>query len=116
MRYIRYSIVFLFLLIFNLALSSWWLIAAWFCLGLAVPILLRGVRFPLLLVVLSELAIGLLFWAVVWSRSGILTNLALNFDFPTAALASIAVGMNMLMALFCVGTSLYIRKWISAGF
>lgn len=112
MKYIKSVIVFILLLLFNLELSSWWLITAWFCLGLVLPILLRDIRFPLLFIVLSELTIGLLFWAVVWNRSGILSNLALNFDFPTVALASIAIGINVLTAFFCIGASLYIRRWV----
>jgi hypothetical protein len=112
MKYIKYFIVFFFLLLFHVVLSGWWLVVAWCLLGMILPIFLKDARFPLLVVLIFELIVGLLFWTIVWDRSGILTNLALNFQFPTVTLAAIAIITNTLIAFFCIGASLYIRKWI----
>jgi hypothetical protein len=108
MTYFKTAAVFTGLLVSHLFLTPWLMIGIYCLLGVLLAVNKGLLRRPLLIVLLSELALGVLFWLFDWkSQVSVLSD---NMHVASIALVGITVVVNMITAFLVTGSCYYVAR------
>lgn len=114
MRYVKYGIVLLVLLLLHLFLSSWWLIVMWCLIGVALPFVWKERRMVLPVILLLECIAAVTLLLLFRKTDGQFDQLANHAGLSSGLLMMGIVLINVITAFLCISaSSLLTRRIIS---
>jgi hypothetical protein len=112
MKYIKYLILLPVLILVHTFLSGYWLILAWCCTGLLLPLWFSGERHFFLRIFLWELLTGAVYCLFYRSAAIQLYNWAEHLHIAMYKLAATIVLIQSVTALLCISTFFYISRLV----